>query len=470
MDRKGEYMRLLEELSGPAEGAEGTVRRARARLRRRRMLTRPAAMMAAVFVCFVALVNLSQTVTEACFSVPGLRELARAVTFSRSLSDAVENEYIQPIDLTQTDRGITATVEYLIVDQKQVTVFFRLESEAYGHMIAEPVFRDADGGFLGSCAYGANDHEVPNGQLQSATLDFIQGDVPDTVRMYIKVRDVGGWQADATAPPEAQIITEDNDMWDIAQKDAEYAEPEYAAHFDFLLEFDPYFTQQSRRVEINRTVELDGQKIILKDMEIFPSHLRLNVDSPEDNTAWLKGLEFRITAGREVFDTVKNGISATGSSDTPEMNSYRADSTFFYDAKELAIEITAAELLDKDMDRIRVDLAECKAEAMPEGAELISAERRGDRWVVTAGCQMRNWSGDESSYKFHQIFRSIYYDSEGNEYCINAWSTYEYGERSGYFYEEFPLYDYPYDEVWLAPVYSRYWRADEPVTISIPTD
>ena len=470
MDRSAEYKRLLEELSVPAEGAEGTVERARARLRRRRTLTRPAAMIAAAFLCFVALVNLSPTVAEACSGVPGLRELARAVTFSRSLSDAVDNDYVQPIDLTQTDGDITASVEYLIVDQKQVTVFFRLESEVYGHMIAEPDFRDSDGEFLGSCAYGINDYDVPNGELQSATLDFIYGDVPGTVRMYLKVRDVGGWQASATMPPEGQIITDDNDRWDIARSDMEYVEPEYAARFDFLLEFDPYFTQQGRRVEINRTVELDGQKIILTDMEIFPSHLRLNVDSPEDNTSWLKGLEFRISAGREVFDTVKNGISATGSDGTPEMRSYRADSTFFYDAKELTIEITAAEWLDKDMERIRVDLAGASAEAMPEGAELIRTERQGDRWVVTVGCAMRNWSGDETDANFHQIFLGAYYGPEGNEHHINSWSSYEYGERNGYFYEEFPLYDYPYDEVWLTPAYSRYWQAEEPVTISISSD
>lgn len=471
MDRKAEYERLVEEISASSERAEGTVERARKRLMRRRMFTRPAVTIAAVFVCFVALVNLSHTVAEACYSVPCLRELARAVTFSRSLSDAVDNEYIQPLELTQTDGNITASVEYLIVDQKQVTVFFRLESEVYGHMTAEPNFRDADGEFLGSCAYGLNDHEVPNGQLQSVTLDFVDGDVPDTLRMYLKVRDVGGWQASAVMPPEDQIITDDNDRWDIAQKDAEYVEPEYDARFDFRLEFDPYFTQQGRRMEVNRTVELGDQKIIITDIEIFPSHLRLNVDAPEDNSSWLKGLEFRILAGGEIFDTVKNGISATGSTDTPMMSSYRADSTFFYEVEELTIEITAAQWLDKDMERVRIDLAGGSADVMPEGAELIKTERRGDRWVVTVGCAMRNWDGDENKANFHQIFLGTCYDPEGNEYHINTWSsnilTDEYGERSGYFYEEFPLYGYPYDEVWLTPAYSRYWQAVEPVTITV---
>lgn len=464
MDRNNEYLRLLDEISAPAEGAAGTVERARARLRRRRMVTRPAGMLIAVFVCFVALVNFCAPVAEACSGVPGLRELARAVTFSRSLSDAVDNEYVQPIELTQADGDVTATVEYLIVDQKQVTVFFRLDSEVHECLTVDPEFRNAESGHLESCAYYLNDYEVPNGQLQSVTLDFVHGDVPDTVRMYLKVRDVGSWQASAPAAAPA-------DRWD---GEREYAEPECVAQFDFLLEFDPWFTQQAKYIEVNRTVELDGQQIMIRDIEVYPSHLRLNIEDTEENSAWLKGLEFRIEAGGEVFDTVKNGISATGTVGNPMMTSYRADSTFFYDAKELRVVVTAAEWLDKSMERIHVDLANCTADAMPEGAELAGARHDGKRWVVTVGCEMRNWDGDESRHSMHQIFMGTYYDAEGNEYCINSWSsgscTMEFEERPGYFYEEFPLYDYPYDEVWLAPHYSHYWVAEEPVAISIPVD
>ncbi len=462
MDRNEEYKLLMGELDAPCSRAEGTVDRARARLRRRRMLTRPAAAVLALFVCFTALVNLSEPVAEACSGIPGLRELAQAVTFSRSLSDAVDNEYVQPIELTQTDGDITATVEYLIVDQKQVTVFFRLESEVYECLTVDPEFRNAESGHLESCSYHLNDYDVPIGELQSVTIDFVYGDVPDTMRMYLKVRDAGSWYATESAPEAS------SNRWD---EDRDYTEPQYAARFDFLLEFDPWFTQQGRHIEVNQTVELDGQEIIIRDIEVYPSHLRLNVEDVESNTAWLKGLEFRIEADGKVFDTVKNGITATGIVDTPMMTSYRADSTFFYEAEELKIVITAATWLDKDMEKIRVDLAGGTAEVMPEGAELVKAERQGERWIVAVGAAMRNWDGDETVHNFHQIFLGNYFDAEGNEYHINTWSSnitgVGYDERPGFFYEEFPLYDYPYDEVWLSPAYSHYWVAEEPVEITI---
>lgn len=463
-NRNAEFERLLDELGAEDERAAGTVERARARLRRRRMVTRPAGMLAAVFVCFVALVNFCAPVAEACSGVPGLRELARAVTFSRSLSDAVDNEYVQPIELVQADGDVTATVEYLIVDQKQVTVFFRLDSEAYECLAVDPEFRDAYGeDNLLPCSYYSNDFDVPIGQLQSVTIDFVYGDVPDKLRMLLKVQDVGSWYKSAPAAPA--------DLW---AEPEDRPGPEYVANFDFLLEFDPWFTQQGKYFEVNQVMELDGQKIIIRDMEVYPSHLRLNVEDVEENSAWLKGLEFRIEADGEVFDTVRNGISATGVLDSPMMTSYRADSTFFYDAKELKVVVTAATWLSKDMERIHVDLANGVADAMPEGAELVGAKYDGKRWVVTVGCGMRGWDGDETHHSMHQVFLGNYYDAQGNEFHINSWSsgsaTMEFEERPGYFYEEFPLQDYPYDEVWLSPHYSSYWVAEEPVSITINLD
>ena len=77
----------------------------------------------------------------ACGGVPLLRELAKAVSFSPSLSAAVENEYVQPIGLSQTKNGITATMEYVIVDQKQVNIFYTLKGEGYETLSAEfPAF------------------------------------------------------------------------------------------------------------------------------------------------------------------------------------------------------------------------------------------------------------------------------------------------------------------------------------------
>ena len=154
MNRKNEFEAMIEELNQPAPGLEATLDRAYKRKRKRttQMIVRPLAGLAACFAVFVLLVNFCAPVAYACSLVPGLRELAAAVTFSRSLTDAVENEYVQPMDLSQTDNDITAEVAYLIVDQKQVNVFYRLDSDKYEKLYADPDVRSADGNRPESCS------------------------------------------------------------------------------------------------------------------------------------------------------------------------------------------------------------------------------------------------------------------------------------------------------------------------------
>ena len=120
MTRNEEYQALLQELETTPAALDGAVERAlrrRKRDRRLRLFGVPAGSLAACFAAFVLLVNLFPPFARACGSVPVLRELAQAVAWSPSLSAAVENDYVQPIGQSQTVNGVTATVEYVIVDR-----------------------------------------------------------------------------------------------------------------------------------------------------------------------------------------------------------------------------------------------------------------------------------------------------------------------------------------------------------------
>lgn len=459
MNRMEEYQNLMQELDRPVPRLEHTLDRAIARNARRKRIARPLFSFAAAFACFVLLVNFCTPIAYACSKVPFLKELAEAVTFSRSLTDAVDHQYVQPLHLRQTDNGVTATVEYLIVDQKQVNVFYRLDSDTYTHMSPEPSILKADGSRPVSCSYSVNDWDVPNGRLQSVTIDFLDTDVPDSMRMQLRITEQG-------APEEESLVPAEEADTDPLLEDMEY-EPNYIAAFDFFLKFDPEFTAAGRTIPIGRTIVLNGQNITLTDMEIYPTHLRLNVEDDPDNTAWLTRLDFYIeTDWGMKFEPVANGIIATGTVDSPMMASYRADSSYFYEAKHLKVVITGAEWLDKDMEKVRLDLKTKEIERLPEGVALISAEKKGESWIIHFQVRRRN------PHHSHQAFSNVYFDPYGNEYTIDSWATSfsdenaEEEEPGEYFYETFPLKNYPYDEVWLCPHYTDEWFAEEPVAIT----
>jgi hypothetical protein len=163
MNRNDEYTAWLAELdAAPLPSGQAVLHAASARLRRRQWTTHTLLTLVTIFGLFTALVNLSAPVAYACSQVPVLKELAQAVTFSPSLTAAVENDYVQPINQSQAQDDITATVEYLIVDAKQVNIFYRLDSETYDQLYAEPVITDADGNDLPAiCSYtGRTDYHL----------------------------------------------------------------------------------------------------------------------------------------------------------------------------------------------------------------------------------------------------------------------------------------------------------------------
>ena len=96
MNRQQEYWELLRQLNQLPPELDGTVDRARARARRSRRGRRwgiSLASLAGMCASFVIAVNALPTFALACGNIPILRELAAAVAFSPSLSEAVRHDY-----------------------------------------------------------------------------------------------------------------------------------------------------------------------------------------------------------------------------------------------------------------------------------------------------------------------------------------------------------------------------------------
>ena len=463
MNRMDEYTALQADLAQSIPAMEQTLTRAEARLRRRNQrIYKAAGSFAACFALFVVLVNFCAPVAYACSKVPGLRELAEAVTFSRSLTDAVSNEYVQPIALEQTQNGITASVEYLIVDQKQVNVFYRLSADGYETLDSEVDFCRADGERLGSCSWGPNDYDVPVGKLQSATIELFEGEVPGQMHFTLEV-----FTRDADHLPPAEPVNVQDEFFYPT-----HWEPSPLATFTFVLEFDPTFTASAKIYPINQTVALEGKLVTLEQMEVYPTHLRLIVsDDHPENEAWLQRLFFYIeTDWGMKFETERNGtvsFSVTGSRET----TYRADSTYFYKAKHLRVVITAAEWLNKDMETTYVNLVTGETGPLPEGVTFLGAQKEKHGWILSFKALQRKWYSDADMIS-HQLFSHGYLDAQGNEADIRSWSTSSFMELpeeewDTHFGESFPLVDYHEDEVWLKPQYSHVWLAENEIVVTV---
>jgi hypothetical protein len=465
MNRNEEYTALRDSLAETPQQLAYTVTRAlkrkKASRRRARIFGVPAGSLAVCFVAFMLLVNLFPPFARACGGVPVLRELAKAVAWSPSLSAAVDNEYVQPVGQEQSKNGITARVEYLIVDRKQLNVFYTLDTDRYGQLDADGAVTLPDGGD----GYGSSSssYGTPNGDLRQLSVNFVDRDIPDGLTLTLKVYEVPS--QDNEVPVEER-----------SEGDEYFAErapdPDTLVTFTFDLTFDPWFTAQGETVAVGKTFQLEGQTLTLEQAEIYPTHLRLDFGYDPDNTAWLTGLDFYVENKKgEQFVPVTNGILSTGEENSPSMVTYWMDTTYFSDSKELKLYITQAQWLEKDREKIRLNLATGEHDPLPDGTELAGIQHFDSGYLLTF---------QEKQYRENHMYSlwngyqdadgtELRFSSTGSSYTYQDPDTGEYmdGSVSGFSYETVPLPDYQGTEVWLKPVFTRVTDFSNPAAVSI---
>lgn len=472
MNRTEEYKALLAELETTPPELENTVARAmnreNASQRKWRIFGTSIGSLAACFVGFVLLVNLSVPFARACGHIPVLADLAKAVSWSPSLTAALENDYVQPMKLSQFRNGITARVEYLIVDRKQVDVFFSIASDEYRHLDLEHPNLTVPGEQKGYST-SLSSYGVENGDLIDFQISFVDRDVPDHLTMTFGVYDASNQYEENGAPAAEQVF---GDYGDELLADGQKEKHEILATFTFELEFDPTYTAQGTVIEVGETFQLDGQSITLTEAEIYPTHLRLNFDYDPANTAWLTELNFYLENERgERFNGIVNGISATGNPDDPSTDSVWLDSPYFSTGEHLTLHVTGASWIDKGQERVKVDLAKGTIEDPPQGVRLEWAEKRDAGWVVSFSAGAR-WE----KTMHYQIWKSCFYDEDGTAHDIDQrgvsnspmilgeisgaeLEAYEAAEKAakeeGRYFETFGLKDCTADCVWLEPCWTR---------------
>ncbi len=431
MNRNEEFFELLTDLEKNAPDLSASVRKAKDRRSRSVFLYRPLAGVAACLALFVLLVNVSAPVAKACANVPILKQLVEVATFSRSLSDAVENDYVQPSDMVQEKDGITAKIEYFIVDEKQVNIFYRLEAEEYKAMYVQAGVLNKDG-VQEACLVRTPINDVPNAELRLITIDYYDNRVPDSVQLEILA-------------------------YQLQDDYQENAQP--LAEFVFQLEFNAENMAKAIVYPVNETVVLDGQRITVTDIAVYPTHLRVNTVGAADNTAWLEGLDFFIETEKGRFETGAGGILSTGKKEG--YMSFRADSTYFYEAKEIRLIITGARWLSKDMEKVKIDLKTGQADNLPEGVSLmpIGAENAMSP-VMLHVC----WDWDDSQ---RMMLSMVYEDAEG-ELCEASVGARNCREHKGNCWHEWlELKDYPYDNIRIRLTYTHGWKAAEPIVVTV---
>lgn len=347
MDRKQEYDTLMQELRHTPPALEGTLDRALARRQARRRRLRTLRSLAAAAAVFVLLVNVSTPFAQACSNIPILGWLAQAVCFSHSLSSAVEHDWVQKVDQTQRDSGYTLTLENLIVDQKQIHLFYTL---AWEDPACEYAMVYVDSERLSPRPSVLSDSVNVPQDAGHIVLDYREEQVPDRLDLDLTVRPNGDGSP--------------------------------AARFRFQITLDPSLTAVGQILPVEQWVELDGQQICVDRLEIYPTHARLMLRDSPDNTARLVSLLCRLEdeTGRQYER--EGGLSGFSDPDTGFLTELRLASPYFQQPERLTLRITGAVWQDPEEAEVTVDLAAGTAAGLPEEVQLTGVDEESDRTVL----------------------------------------------------------------------------------------
>lgn len=454
MNRTEEYWALVAQLRETPPELAGTVDRARARARRKRRGKRlgiPLASLGGVAAAFVVLVNCSTPFAMACRRVPFVRELAQAVAFQPSLKAAFENDYVQPVGQSQTQNGITATVEYLIVDQTSLNVFYTLSWAGETWLDVVPDLLDENGASPeGSRGASWGDPAGTEEDYRLMTFYFDGAVLPEKLQLVLEVSDSGRDKVtnQLAAPTDAPV---DSSPW----PDAESSAPSpVLAEFTFPLTIDPSLLGPGRTVEVGQWVELDGQRLYLDQLTIDPTRMELTLEADPDNTAELRSLDcYALDGAGNRYG--KPSITYGGG------EAIQLESCYFSENQDLTLYIEEAQWLDKDRTSFTLDLTTGEADWLPENLTDVTIERR-------EGNVYLSFRNDDQVVTFD----GYYYDPEGGEHTWGSMSMSSIDEdgdgRNEALTEYRVLRDYPWDTVTIGLSSNRVTAFDPPVQVNLP--
>ena len=433
MNRQQEYWELLRQLNQLPPELDGTVDRARARARRSRRGRRwgiSLASLAGMCASFVIAVNALPTFALACGKVPVLRELAAAVAFSPSLSAAVEHDYVQYIGQSAQVDGVTVSLEYLIADQQQIVVFYRLEGAEEECYLACTLKDEAGEKLTGYSVIGG-----PGGEeLNRLEIHCKELEVPDTLRMELTL---------VEAPTGS-------------------GERRERGTISFLVGLDPAKTAPAVTIPVDRWVEVDGQRLLVEKLEITPTKTTLYLDDDGDNTAWLVGLKCYLTdGGGTVYGREGNTLTATGRVESKGFYTYYLQSLYYAeDLEHLTLHIDGAIWLDKEAERLTLNLTDGSyTGTLPDCVGSMAVQEQGGTVILVESVE------DLSPLEL------TFYDPEGGAHRFNgSGMSGDWTDENGVYHpfqHDYRLEDYPWDTVELEWSYTAVIELKAPMEVPL---
>ncbi|MGE6260014.1 DUF4179 domain-containing protein [Heyndrickxia sporothermodurans] len=334
----------------------------------------PGVAIAILFIGFLTSIRVSPAFANYISTIPGMEKIVDFIRDDKGLLAAFENNYAQEMGISQEKNGMKVTINSVIADEQGLLIFYTIKAkDKQKRLQVENVdLQTMDGKKLPEASYSFG---TP---AENETKNY-----NDSIEYFF------------TKP-----IRQKDFKLKIKVKTSEGSE-------HFTLNFSIKKQEQAPQIyHVNKTVIIEGQKIKLKKVTVYPLRVAVQVVADPNNTK--KILNFQdlrlVDQNGEVWSKIQNGTTATKISDSESI--IYLQSNYFKKPKELYLVMNKLQAVDKDEAYLLVDTEKKKILKQPKGNNLTNLKLTGSNMVFTFNTKQ----------KFNYFIFGSIIDAKGNQF------------------------------------------------------
>lgn len=335
---------------------------------------------AILLISFVTSISVSPVFANKIASIPGMERIVTLLQQDRGLTAAVENDFYQPVNLSQEKNGITVTLDGFIADKKGVVIFYSVQSKKKN--------RPLEIKYLDLMKENNKSLPIADTTYWSSGKPIIDEKVFSSM-MTIETMD-------------NRIIGDGNLLWSIGLKNEDRVE-----HFEIPFHFK-MSKFAGKTIALNQEVTIEGQRITVQKVTINPirAEVKLIID-PNNSKKILSfdNLKFVNDSGDEWF--LNNIGTAFKNVDGTEWI-ISLQSPYFNNADNLKLVFGKIAAIDKNDTFILIDTESKKILKQPVGSIFSNLEVKNNKVSFKM-----NGNGE-----YKTGVSSYFSDSEGKEFFI----------------------------------------------------
>ena len=295
-----------------------------------------------IIILFSVTIRVSSVFASYISKVPGLQYLVNLINYDKGIKDAVENNFIQNINMSLEHEGLVFTIKDIIIDNSKAILFYSIQNKTNHKFvnIAEIKLKDENGkDIIASSGFDLfinKDMMKQKELLGKVEFNFSNEEtiIPDRLFIDVKLQD------------EAISGSISHDKRNIL-----------ISTWNFNIPINKEKLETMKVVyNLNQNIEIDGQKIFFKTVIITPTQISAEIEYDKSNSKKILGYDDIeiVNEKGEKWATIKNGVTGTRKDDDHQTLFFQ--SNYFTNPKELYIKGSSIKSLDKDKLKVIVDV------------------------------------------------------------------------------------------------------------------